>query len=123
MADPSVLGDVGKIAVSAAGGGGLVLLVTQLLGGLAKGWLSGTAGQEKEIRDDMRIELARLRVDLTTARDEIDELRDGFKRLNSQYLHAFSGRERARATLNAVEAAQGLPVTLWPDDPAPGGTP
>ncbi|WP_407570743.1 hypothetical protein [Deinococcus altitudinis] len=124
MADAPALIDVGKLALSAAGGGGVVLLVTQILGGLAKGWVSGTAGQEKEIREDMRIELQRLSADLSKARDEIDEMRQDFRRLTEQYLRVFSGRENARATLNAFETARGLPLTAWPPDPpAPGGTP
>lgn len=124
MADPGPLADVGKYALAATGGGGLVFVLTQILGGLARGWVTGAPTQEKEMRDDLRIEVGRLRDDLAKARDEIDEVREDMKRLTAQYLHVLSGRERARATLNAFEVARGQAVTVWPaDPPAPGGTP
>lgn len=124
MADPGPLADVGKYAIAATGGGGLMFVLMQVLGGLARGWVTGAPTQEKEMRDDLRIEVQRLRDDLGKARDEIDEMREDFKRLTAQYLHVLSGRERARATLNAFEVSNNLPVTAWPPDPpAPGGTP
>lgn len=114
MADlPEIAKNAGLMGV----GGGAVLIITQLLGGLAKGWLTGTAGQEKELRSDLVEEVKRLRDDLKTARAEIDELREDMKRLTSLYLHVLTGRAEARAALNAVERGQGLPVTVWPPDP------
>lgn len=117
MADPGSSGDIGKIAVGAAGGGGLALLFARVLGGLLMGWISGTTGQEKELREDLRAEVQRLAADLGKARDEIDEVRAEMKRLHTLYLHVLTGRAEARAALNALERQHGQTVTLWPDDP------
>lgn len=114
MADlPEIAKNAGLVGV----GGGAVLIITQLLGGLAKGWLTGSTGQEREVREELRAEVKRVSEALEKARAEIDELREDMKRLTSLYLHVLTGRAEARAALNALERGQGLPVTVWPTDP------
>ena len=95
------------------------------LGVLLRGLLSGAVAQEKEMREDLRVEVKRLRDDLSSAQDEIDELREDVKRLSRMYLHVLSGRAEARVALNALEKAQGMTPTDWPPDPPEslGGTP
>lgn len=114
MAD---LPEIARQAGLVAGGGGLAVVILQLLGGLAKGWITGSTGQEKEVREELRAEVKRVSEALEKARAEIDELREDMKRLTSLYLHMLTGRAEARAALNALERAQGLTLTDWPPDP------
>lgn len=95
------------------------------LGVLLRGLLSGAVAQEKEMREDLRLEVKRLRDDLNTTQDEIDDLREDVKRLSRMYLHVLSGRAEARVALNALEKAHGMTPTDWPPDPPEslGGTP
>lgn len=120
MADPGALGDIGTLAAGAAGGGGLMLLASKVLGGLLQGWISGAGGQEKELRADLREEVKRLAGDLREARDEIDQVRNDLSRLHGLYLHVLTGRAEARAALNAHERLSGVPVTVWAPDPKEG---
>jgi len=128
MADGPTLTEIAKTAGLGVGGlAGLVALV-QLLGGLLRGWMSGTGGQERELRNDLAEERAKLQIALTAAHDEIDEARSDMRRIHQLYLHVLTTRGEARGLLKAAERAAGTPETVWPDDPVvplnpPGGTP
>jgi len=128
MAEPNALLDGLKLAGTAVGGLSLTYIVGQFVAGLLKSWISGIGPQEKELRGDLATEVKRLGVDLSAARDEIDELRQDIRRLSRMYLHVLTTRAEARAALNALERLQGLPLTPFTPDPpetlnAPGGPP
>ncbi|MGY2892465.1 hypothetical protein [Deinococcus sp. UYEF24] len=128
MADPASLADIAKTAGVGVGGLGVGVILTQLLGGLLKGWISGTAGQERELRNDLAEERSKLQAALTAAHAETDEARADVRRIHAMYLVTLTGRAEARGALKACERAAGLPETQWPDDPviplnSPGGTP
>lgn len=112
MADPNSLSEIGKVGAGVAAGGGLALLLTQVLGGLLKGWLSGTAGQEKELRAGQAERLVVLEKkveDLERRLEAGNRTSDGWRYLCLQ----------AR-----IEAEKlGYDRTLWPADPPTGGTP
>lgn len=124
MADPGQLGDIVKVASGGVGGAALTVMLGKVLGGVLQGWLSGTTGQEKELRGDLIEEIKTLRTELRTTREEVSELRQDVQRLTEKYLYVLTTRAEARAALNVLERAQGLPATAWPADPVdpPGGT-
>ena len=117
MADPNTLQDAGKVAGTLLGGGGVLVLIGKFLGPLLQGWITGTAGIEKELRNDMRVELQRVAADLVKARDEIDELRLQTRALSRDFLRVYGERERARAIVNQLERAANKPETVWPPEP------
>jgi len=128
MADPTSLADIAKTAGIGVSGLGVGVVLTRLLGGLLEGWLSGTAGQERELRNDLAEERGKLQASLTAAHKETDEVRGDVRRIHAMYLHVLTGRAEARGLLKAAERAAGTPETVWPDDPvvplnSPGGTP
>lgn len=110
-----------------AGGGGAAIA------SIIKGLVSGTTNDAREFRDEYREEIKRLRDEVKDMRTEADSnqaqhlaeiatLRqqlEGLSQINIRYL---TGRSEARTLLNAIERANGLPVTSWPIDPPTGGS-
>lgn len=112
MPDDNTKDLLGQAGVWLGGGG-----ILAGLGVLLRGLITGSLGQEKELRGDLAAEVKRLAVDLSAARDEIDELRQDIRRLSRMYLHVLTTRAEARASLNALERVQGLPLTVFAADP------
>lgn len=105
---------------------GVVNLVVTLLGGttglaalgvLFRGYMSGTITQEKEMREDLRTEVRRLREDRDKDRRDIETLRQDVNRLTTLNLHMITTRAEARALVNALERDLGRPESTWPSDP------
>lgn len=105
---------------------GVVDLVIKLVGGTAgvtavgvllRGFLSGTIATEKEVRDDLRVEVNRLRDDQIKLKAEVDTLRLSIALLTTTNLHLLSSRAEARALANTLERELNRVPTVWPPDP------
>lgn len=119
MAEDSAKDVLGQAATWLGGGGVLVSL-----GVFLRGFFNGTAGQEKEVREDLRLEVKRLSDSLSETRDEVDALRLQIRALSEFNLRLIVSRAEARAELAALQRLYNLPLTAWPADPVPpGGTP
>jgi len=120
MADENAKDVLGTAATWLGSGGALVGV-----GVFLRGFFNGTAGQEKEVREDLRIEVKRLSDSLSETRDEVDALRLQIRHLSEFNLHVIVSRAEARAELAASQRRHGEPLTVWPPDPVPptGGTP
>ncbi|EYB66926.1 hypothetical protein DEIPH_ctg062orf0001 [Deinococcus phoenicis] len=104
-----------------------------------------TFGDGKEIRQELREELKRLREERGKDQEELDELREDVRvlraamedqrteqerqirdlrlqieRLTTRNQHYLITRTEARALLNALERRQGLVETPWAADPLEG---
>ena len=112
MPDDNTKDLLGQAGIWLGGGGALAAL-----GVLLRGVLTGSLGQEKEVRDSLATENKRLAVDLSAERDESSQLRQDIRQLSRMHLYMLNGRAEARAALNALEKLQGLPITAWPPDP------
>ncbi|AIZ44886.1 hypothetical protein QR90_06850 [Deinococcus radiopugnans] len=108
---------------------GVVNLVITLLGGttglaalgvLFRGYMSGTITQEKEMREDLRTEVGRLRDVQDQQATEIRALRRDVQQLTTVNLHLITSRADARALVNALERDLGRASTVWPPDPTGG---
>lgn len=106
MADPGGLTEIGKTAVAAASGGGLVLLVSKFLGGLLQGWISGAGPQEKELRSDLATRVGVLEKRL----DEVERRLTGMTRERDEWRHL-----ALQARLEAEKL--GYDRTGWPENP------
>ncbi|MDV6376021.1 hypothetical protein [Deinococcus arenicola] len=104
-------------------------LVVKLLGGtvgvgaiavFVRGLFSGTIISEKEMRDDLRTEVGRLRTVQEQQGQEIDELRLSIRTLTTTNLHLISTRAEARALVNTLERELRRTPTVWPPDPTGG---
>ncbi|CAM3837427.1 hypothetical protein [Deinococcus frigens] len=91
------------------------------IGVFVRGLFSGTIISEKEMRDDLRTEVGRLRLIQERQQTEIDELRRGVRQLTNINLHLISSRAEARALVNALERELGRVPTIWPPDPTGTG--
>jgi hypothetical protein len=117
MADDTTK-DVLGTTVAWLGGGG----VLAGLGVFLRGYLNGASGQEKEVREDLRLEVKRLSESLSETRDEVDALRVQVRTLSEFNLHVIVSRAEARAELAALQRRHSEPLTVWPADPAPPGS-
>ncbi|MFK7601904.1 hypothetical protein ACI3L1_06795 [Deinococcus sp. SM5_A1] len=113
--------DTTREALTWAVGGAGGLSVVGLLGVLIRGLLTGTIVQEKEVRDDLRTEVNRLREDQVRQQGEIDGLRTAMRLLTGVNLHLMTSRADARAALREAERELHRTPTEWPVDPI-GGT-
>ncbi len=109
--------DTTREALTWAVGGAGGLSVVGLLSVLIRGLLTGTIVQEKEVRDDLRVEVNRLREDQTSLKAEVDALRASILALTTHKLYLLSSRAEARALVNALERDLGRVPTIWPPDP------
>ncbi len=116
MADDTTNSALGYAVAAVGGLGGL-----SLLGVFVKGLLSGTIVTEKEVRDDLRTEVNRLREDQVRQQGEIDGLRTAMRLLTGVNLHLMTSRADARAALREAERELHRTPTEWPVDPI-GGT-
>ncbi len=108
---------------------GVADLVLKLVGGTAgltavgvllRGFLSGTIATEKEVRDDLRVEVNRLREDQIKLKAEVDTLRVFVSQLTTTNLHLINSRAEARALANTLERELSRAVTVWPADSTGG---
>ena len=120
MADEPAKSALEQAGIWLGGGGALAGL-----GVLLRGLLSGAVTQEREMREDLRTEVARLREVQEAQQAEIRELRSEVRQLSEINIHLLTTRADARADLNARQRAHSLPVTVWSSDPphTSGGTP
>lgn len=112
MADDTTK-NAAEIAIAALGG----LTGISALAVFVRGLFTGTAGQDKETRDGLTAENARLRTEQTKLQGEVDVLRASIEQLTTSRLNLISSRAEARAVLREAERELTRPVTVWPPDP------